>query len=174
MDFFLGFAVGLFAVAALCFLIAFITKSNQKENCYDERQKYFRSKAIQAAYAVLVVYLILYGMLNSVYGIQWFDNFTGSFIGICLSITVFAVICILNDAYVKFQEKPGQTIILFAFLSIVNLGLGFVNVFVRKSCYTNGQLNFDCINLVAGIALLIILAVFIPKQYIDKRNSTAE
>jgi len=53
---------------------------------------------------------------------------TGTFIGIVLAITVFAVICIVTDSFFFFKDKPGPYFVMFLFVIAVNLLIALGNI----------------------------------------------
>lgn len=172
----LGLVLGIVTGVAFVALIALIIKKGKisKNDQYDERQLFVRSKAYQIAFAVLVGYLVINGIINSVLEIQWCDSLTSSLLGIFLSITVFALFCIFQDAYVSFQEKPTQNILLFAVIAAANFGIGFINYDQHHDLIVNGQLSDHALNFICGILLVIIIIAMLIKRRMDKKSAELE
>lgn len=171
-----GFFVGILAVAVVSFIIGLIFKRKGilGENNFDERQELARGKAYKAAFWVLVLYLCITNLLNAVFEFNWSDNFTGAMIGICLSFSVFAVNCILNDAYLSLKEKPRNIIVLLGFVALLNFAVAMINIRQENHFISNGVLTIHAVNLIVGFMLLVILAVFIIKLRIDSKTVKPE
>ncbi len=164
-----GFFTGLLSVLLIAFLVYWAIKKKTGKNTweYDERQELARGKGFKAAYFVLLGYLIAYGLFDVGTGIVWCDTFTGIMIGICLSILVFAIICIWKDAYISFRQKPKFYILLFSLLSLLNIGIGLLRGRM-EGFVQNGILTMQITNLIVGCILLVVLAVYLCKLAKDK------
>jgi len=170
----LGFVVGLLITMGF-FIISSLVRKNKGKPCeYDERQLLARGKAYKAAFFVLIVYLLVEGSFKLVTGIEWADSMTRSFIGICLSVTVFAIICILNDAYLSLKEKPAHCIAVFSLIAFVNLAVVLANYFLKVSFLSEGMLNYHIINFIILIMFAVIMVVFIGKLLHDKKTEKME
>lgn len=176
LDTLIGLILGIITGIAFFALIVMIAKKGKicKNGKYDERQLLVRSKAYQIAFIVLILYLVINGMINSVLGIQWCDSFMGSLLGIFLSIMVFAIFCIFHDAYVSFQEKPTQSISLFAVIAVANFGIGFINFDWHHDYIVNGQLSYHALNFICGILMIIIILALLIKRGMDKKSAALE
>lgn len=168
--------LGVITGIAFVVLITMIVKKGKicKNGQYDERQLLVRSKAYQIAFVVLIAYLVINGIINSVLEIQWCDSFMGSILGIFLSIMVFAIYCIFHDAYVSFKEKPTQYILLFAVIAVANFGIGFINFDQHHDYIVNGQLSFHALNFICGIMLVMIILALLIKRGMDKKSTALE
>jgi len=170
--FVLGFFTGLIIVLIVALVIALIVKKKNGPAKYDERQELLRGRAFKYAFLVLIAYLCLNGLLQVGTGLEWADLMTSSFIGICLSVTVFVVICIMNDAYFAFNQKPKFYLVMFGVLIAVNLTIGIFNLTNEDVRFvTDGKLNFHVLSF---IVVVIFLAVFIAlaiKTLMAKRQA---
>jgi putative transcriptional regulator len=153
-----GFITGLAIVVAAAVLVFYAMKKRNCETRYDERQQVIRSRAYRAAFWTLAAYLALSGLFSTATGLEWADAMTGSFIGICIAVTVFVVISISGDAYFGIHEKPGFYLPLFAILIVVNAGMGIINLLDGEAFVTDGRLNFHCTSF---IIVAVFLAIFI-------------
>ncbi len=174
ISYILGFLTGILGVAAIAALTYWIIlRRIGKAPCeYDERQEKARGKAFKAAYFTLLVYLCVYGVFELATGIIWCDTFTGVMIGICVSVSVFACMCIWNDAYISFRQKPIYYIALFSFLSLLNFFLAFMRGY-KEGFVKNGMLQTQSTNLIVGVMLFFVLMVYIAKLITDKRKQEA-
>lgn len=167
-----GFFVGILAVAVVSLILK--RKEIWGENSFDERQELARGKAYKAAFWVLILYICITSLLNAVFEFNWSDNFTWAMIGICLSASVFAVNCILNDAYLSLKEKPRNIIVLLVFAALSNFAVAIINIRQENYFISNGMLSFHAVNLIVGFMLLVILIVFIIKLRIDSKTVKTE
>lgn len=172
----LGLVLGIVTGVAFVALVVLIIKKGKisKKDQYDERQLLVRSKAYQIAFVVLVGYLLINGIINSILEVHWCDSFMGSILGIFLSVMVFALFCIFQDAYVSFQEKPTQNILLLAVIAVANFGIGFIINDQHHDFIVNGQLSYHAINIICGILLVIIIIAMLIKRRMDKKSVELE
>ena len=140
-------------------LLALLFKKKVLDMHFDERQELARGKAFQYAFMTLIACAYLYGVSDVCIG-RWCDVLTGVTICIALSIGVFAITCILKDAYLSLREKPGTIMTIFFLLAVMNLGLGGL-YHHTGAIIENGVLTFRAVNPILGGTLLVILIVYI-------------
>jgi hypothetical protein len=174
IEYLVGFGVGLFVVFAAMVIIGLYIGKKRGPCKYDERQAIARGKAYQAAFWTLVAFLCINGMFCSATGVLWADTMTGSFIGICLAILVYAVICIAKDAYFALREKPKFYFVLFGFLMIFNLAVVLLNYSEGTPFITDGMLNFHCMNLVIVVMFAVLLITLTAKHIAEKKRRETE
>jgi hypothetical protein len=171
-EYILGFATGIILVAIAT---AVFVKKFKIHSEFDERQRLLRYRAYQVAFWVLVAYTCINSFLSSGVGIAWADDFTGTFTGVCIAITVFVVICIRNDAYFAVNQKPRFYFILFCVLVAVNLALGLFNMFDRDTEFiTDGLLNFHAMSFVVVVMFIAILTALSAQRLKAKAQSETE
>lgn len=176
MSYILGFAVGIIvAVAITIAVVLLIRKSSNKVPItgekYDERQKLARGKAFKAAYLTLLTYGLLYGLLDMVIDKKWCDSLTGMTIGVVLSLAVFVTVCIFNDAYLSFKEKPGYVIKLFIFIALLNGVVSVMNFLPgHNAIIVNGILTYRSVNLLLFILFTVILTAMLIKRRRDRKD----
>ena len=97
--------------------------------------------------------------------LDWFTFFTpgfAAFAALIISVTVFAVYCILHDAFVGLRSNPRQYIILFSVV-ILAQALGALRYWMAGELLENGRLTFGSgaspVMVVCFLAILIILIV---------------
>ena len=91
-------------------------------------------------------------------------------IGVCIALGVFAITCILKDAYMNLYENAKGVIMMFSVIGLLNVALG-LRVFLHKgSLLENGVVSLDSTNLVAGILLLVIVVVFIGRVIYNNKQ----
>lgn len=168
-----GIMVGLAAgiVAGLIF-VAFLFRKKVLDCHFDERQELARGKAFQYGFFTLLISTYVYGTSDVVFG-RWCDALAGVTICLAISLCVFAVTCILKDAYLSLREKPRVVMTMFALLTLINLGFG-VMYGVSGDLVEDGVLTFRAVNPIIGLATLVILIVYIVNHLLRSREEEAE
>lgn len=164
-----GILVGVIAAAAL---LAFLFKKKVLDMHFDERQELARGKAFQYGFFTLMIAAYVYGTSDVIFG-RWCDVLTGVTICIAAGICVFAVTCILKDAYLSLREKPRTVMTMFALLTAVNLGFGAMYAY-SGDLVEDGVLTFRAVNPIIGFATLVILVVYIVNHLLRCREEEAE
>ena len=151
----MGMLVGIVLSVALIFgLIYLLNKRLGFRREYDERQRLAQGKAYKAAFFTLLCYLAGYGIFDLLTGIRWCDSYTGAFVGVILSVTVFAIICIREDAYVSYKENPKISLVILSVIGAINLVPGLVGLGKPNYFLTDGMLNSHVINLLIGAMMI--------------------
>lgn len=168
-----GMAVGLAAGLTVGLLVVMLLfKKRILDFTFDERQERARGVAFKYGFFALMFAIILYGMLDMVLG-RWCDAMAGVALCLCVGITVFAITCILKDAYLSLKESPRYVMTLFAVLSVVNIVLGSIHI-LDGDMVENGILTFRCTNLVVGLMTTVVLAVYIVNFLLSRRGQEEE
>ncbi len=166
---FVGLAAGL--LAGLAF-IKFLFKKKVLDMHFDERQERARGKAFQYGFFTLLIAAYAYGISDVLLG-RWCDVLTGVTLCIALALCVFAVTCILKDAYLSLREKPRTVMTMFALLSTINLLFGGMYA-LSGDLVEDGVLTFRAVNPIIGAAILVILIVYIVNYLLRPRDEEAE
>lgn len=167
----LGFITGLLIVVTASIIIRVVVKKKNgtdKAVEYDERQVLARGTAYSTAFFTSLIYMILCAMLD-VMEIKWAELNVQMFLGLFLSVTVFASICILKDAYFTASSKKLPLIVMFLLATVLNLFAFIMNIADGESMITNGILNGNTINAGVAVMFIIILIVTIIKSIIDRK-----
>ena len=128
----------------------------------------YAGKAFQYGFFALMACVILYGVLESV-GLHWCDTLTGCTVCICIGLGVFAVSCILNDAYLSLKEKPGKVMVTLAVIAALNLSIGAVHL-TDGGLVEDGLLTIRAVNPICGVMVLVILAVYGANYLLGQRE----
>ena len=166
---FVGLAAGL--LAGLAFIMSLFKKKVLNMH-FDERQERARGKAFQYGFFTLLIAAYAYGISDVLLG-RWCDVLTGVTLCIALALCVFAVTCILKDAYLSLREKPRTVMTMFALLSTINLGFGGMYA-LSGDLVEDGVLTFRAVNPIIGAAVLVILIVYIVNYLLRPRDEEAE
>lgn len=168
-----GAALGISAgILAGLFVIVLLFKKKVLDMHFDERQERARGKAFQYGFFTLLIAVYAYGVSDVVFG-KWCDVLTGVTLCVAAGLCVFAVTCILKDAYLSLREKPRTVMTMFALLSIINLGFGAMH-HASPGLMENGVLTFRAVNPIIGFATLVILVVYIVNYLLRSREEEAE
>lgn len=165
----LGIGVG---ILAGLFVLALLFKKKVLDMHFDERQERARGKAFQYGFFTLLITAYGYGISDVMFG-RWCDVLTGVTLCVAAGLCVFAVTCILKDAYLSLREKPRTVMTMFALLSAVNLGFGGMYA-VSGGLVENGVLTFRAVNPIIGFTTLVILIVYIVNYLLDSREEETE
>lgn len=183
LEYYLGIVIGIaMGLALVVFLKWIIQKMGGKvevggrkcKESYDERQMLARGQAYKTAFFTLLFYMCSVAAISEFSENPLLMSFAGIWVGVCLSITVFAIVCILKDAYMSLYENTKGIIMMFSVIGILNTGIGILHFDAGRPMIEDGMLSIYCINLIVGIMFLIILAVFCGKLLYDKRNAKEE
>lgn len=168
-----GLTVGLAAgiVAGLIF-VAFLFRKKILDCHFDERQERARGKAFQYGFFTLLISTYAYGTSDVMFG-HWCDVLAGVTICVALGLCVFAITCILKDAYLSLREKPRVVMTMFALLSALNLGFGVMHG-LSGDLVEDGVLTFRAVNPIVGFATLVILIVYIVNYLLRSREEEGE
>lgn len=165
----IGFLTGLLLVFAVSAIISIIKKKNNKKTAeYDERQILARGSAFSTAFFTSMIYMIVCAMLD-ILEVKWAEFSVQMFLGLFLSATVFASVCILKDAYFTDRSKRMPFIVIFLLVIVSNLFALIMNIIDGESMLTNGILNSNIINAGAAVMFIVILIVTIIKSIMDKK-----
>lgn len=151
----LGLAVGITAGLAVLMVLF---KKNVLDLHFDERQERARGKAYQYGFFTLTAAMLVLGGIDAA-GFHWCDLMAGMTICICAAMLVFAATAIWKDAYLGLYETPWKVVTLFAVLSVFNLSIGAAKL-MNGGLVECGVLTFRATNLMVGMLLLVILAVY--------------
>ena len=166
---FVGLAAGL--LAGIAFIMS-LFKKKVLDMHFDERQERARGKAFQYGFFTLLIAAYAYGISDVLLG-RWCDVLTGVTLCIALALCVFAVTCILKDAYLSLREKPRTVMTMFALISAMNLGFGVMYA-LSGGLVEDGVLTFRAVNPVIGFVTLVILIVYIVNHLLRSREEEAE
>lgn len=167
-----GVAVG---VAVAVFLWALLVSLRKKRSGdapeFDERQLAARARAYSSAFFTLLGYLAVVALLDSVVEVRWCDLYTACFLGMMLAIDVFAVAAIRSDAYFGMHERPVASIVLFAFVAVLNLGVAIARFAAGEPLLENGLLTRESsMNLILGVAFVPVTAASIVSAVRARRE----
>ena len=141
----------------------FLSRMAQKKECeYDEMQLKIRAKGYQIGFYTalfLMIVLILLCELNCLTVVTpGFAVYTA----LIICVTVFAIYCILNDAFLAIRGKANRYFMMFGMVVALE-GFVFVRSVMDGKVLEDGKLTFGsgapAVMAVCFLAILITLAV---------------
>lgn len=141
-----------------------------KKDSFDERQMIARGKAFQIAFFTLAGYVVVLAFIAEMYKASVLLSVGGLWLGIMISLLVFAITCILKDAYMSLYENAKGVLILFVLAALLNFGITAGNIAHGTKLIEDNKLSGSSINLMIGIIFIIISAVFAGKLLYDKKQ----
>lgn len=164
-----GLLAGLsFGVLAGLGIVVLLFKKKVLDMHFDERQERARGKAFQYGFFTLLGCLCAYGYSDMMLG-RWCDVLAGVTLCMAISMLVFAITCILKNAYLSLRERPRKVMTCFLLLSVCNLAFGAV-YFYRGELVEEGILTFRAVNPIIGATILLILIVYIINYLLRDRE----
>ena len=153
-------------------LIAAVAKSEpkkKKKQAFDERQIAAQGMAYKWSFWTMCIYYLLYATICGAAGIVWCDPFLGAFLGVIVGVTVFAVICIFQDAYFSPDKSRKSEIFVINLLTVCQGCLGLMNT-SKGTFIENGVLSSDTLPFFVLLVGLVLDAAFIVKHRMEKRE----
>jgi len=167
----MGLGIGIMAGLAVyaIFSLAF-RKKNGCAREYDERQIAAQGKAAKAAMFTHMAFAAACIAFYAGWEPAWLDVPVAMFFGLTLSIGVYAVRCILHDAYFSISRSPRFTLLALAAVA----ALQFLNVrrhVAEEGLLPNGRMDMVVgMSLACGALMLVVLATALIKLAADKRG----
>ena len=162
-----GVVIGLLLSALV---IVAISKGGEAKRKYDERQIAAQGKAFKLAFFTMIVYDMLLLLLLGAEIPVPADNAFLVFFGLLLSVAVFAIYSVLNDAYIALNESRRLIIGWFSVIALLNLVISAILI-TRGSFLLDGKLTLiNSANLFCGAFIILFLAVLVIKGVRDKEE----
>lgn len=170
MSYYFGFALGVLLVFLIVFVITMLMRRYGSggwgmKSEYDERQKVAQGKAYQAGFWTLVVSgaaIFVVEMSGAVLPISYT---IAHFLSLFLGIMVYVISCIFRDAYMGLNDNPKRWMLIDGAIAAVNLIISYTN-------FANGQNGW--INLICALMLLVVMAAFLLKMYLNRSSDSDE
>ncbi len=171
MSYWIGFGVGILAVA----LVSFIYFKRRGKDCheYDERQQANRGVAYRQAYLTLLVLLLANAILTGAAEVRWAKNGVDIMLCIFASLAVFLVSCVRRDAYYPITATPKRYLFLFGFMALCQVPAILFN-FREGSLVENGLVTEDVIPLAAAILFAIAFFSLFFRARADRQEREEE
>lgn len=182
----LSYVLGLAAGIVLVFIVfRFLSKKEnytpvfgkcgvKLDERYDERQLQARGRAYKVAYFTLMICIFAEACADMFFELKLFTSFAGLGLAIFVSIGVFAVICIINDAYMGLYEKVRGNLLAFFTVALLNLLCVVLAVVKKDKLIEDGKFTYVIVNIGIVILYIVIMAALIIKLRLDKKEEAGE
>ena len=162
----------LLIIITLVFMVTFILIvskfSKNKSYNFDERQEIIRGRAFKYAYFSYLIYGIGYSAVSDLLEKDFMTTPTSFLVGMYISLIIFAVYNICNEAFFAFNQKPVSYILIFSITTLCS-GFSGISAIIDGSIIENGVLTLDCIGVISSITFAIILIAMLLKMIINKK-----
>ena len=162
--------VSLFLVLAILVGIILLCLSDRKKvKQFDERQLFVRGRAVTIAYVTLLICLFIVLVLSTM-NLSWLDIPVAVILSMFISLTVFSVYAILNNAYFTTMKKESPFGGIFLAVALLNLFNGFRHIFNGGE---EGPLDI-ILPIIVGVLGVIIFASLLIRTRMDKKELEEE
>lgn len=172
-SFLIGVVAGLITVGVIFKLARKFTGADvfSKDN-FDERQLLVRGNAYRYAYYTALVLIAAWMIVSEVITTLPVTPGLALLIIMMISIDVYAVYSILNDAYFGINYDKRRYFIFFLVVVAMNLFGGVVNILGDEVTAPYGLL--ECANLVVAVSFIPLLVLMGIKSGKDKEDEEDE
>jgi hypothetical protein len=152
--------------------MSFSGRSSVMNSDFDELQKFNRYKIGYKTMFLALIIIAVNGFVKGMFNIKWAEPTLESEILVMIIAGIFAISCIIKDAYSAGGKNSNRMMLLFAII-------GFMNIFSiiyhsikgsKVAIIENGMLGSDCISMVASIFFIVVPSVYGIKLFVDKRR----
>lgn len=167
----LGIFTGIVVGIAIGLLMLKNSKKDGKftKSRFDERQELVRVRGYKYAFFTLIYYNVLFAIVDELAEKRFMDYSIELFIGVCISITVYASYCIWNEGYFALNDRPKYSLTSLVILGVCNIVLS-INQLEEGKCVRDGRLTFNAVSLVIGIMMIVTVIVIIAKMISNKKE----
>ncbi len=164
-----GMIVGLLGGILVAELF-FFGKDGKK---YDERQILEQGKAFKLGFFTMFVTVEALIILN-LSGIATIADYPVFYqAAIFLGLMTYVIYCIWTESYFAINEKSTRVLIFFAFIAVLNLVIGIVNL-IHGQIIVDGRITFRIMNLYCAILFIVIFAVLLLKRIVNSKKSSSD
>lgn len=161
------FIVFIFAYMIFWGTIIFIgipkEERSKQQRKFDERQIAAQGRAFKYAYLTLILYLLVYAILDMGFKIVWCELIFGIALGIVFSLSTYFAYCIFQDAYFAIGESKPSALIG------VNI-IGFSQLLLAITCIEDGSIVENGIISADGLHLLFVALILLLDAFVMIRN----
>lgn len=157
------------ALAILAGIILLCLSDRKKVKQFDERQLIVRSRAVNLAYVTLLICLFIVLILSTM-SLPWLDVPVCVILSMFVSLTVFSVYAILNNAYFTGVKKESPFSGVFLSVSLLNLFNGFRHLFNEGK---EGTMDIILPFVFGALGVIICVTLLIRKR-MDKKEQEEE
>ena len=171
----LGLGVGILVGLLVYAIYRLANKGCGSRREYDERQLAAQGKAARAAMFAHLIYAAVAILCHSAAGLHFVDLSGAMMLGICISVGVFAVSCIWNDAYFSASKSPRASLFAFGAIALIQITNAWRHVADEGWFPNDGAMDSIVVMAIgcAGLMLLVIVTALV-KFAAEKREEARD
>ena len=154
----LGLGIGILAGLLIFAVYRLANKGGRGRRDYDERQIAAQGRAARAAMYAHLIYAAAAIIGYAAFGLRFIDLPGAMMLGVCLSVGVFAVSCIWNDAYFTAANSPRSSIAALAAFALLQI-LSVWRHVRDAGWFPNGGMMDSIVVIALGCAGLMLLVI---------------
>ena len=158
-------ALGFLAGAAIAIVAALIIRAKYPKGEYDERQELLRGRAYRHAFLTVLILAAIHAMFVSLTERPIMEDGVSAMLLVLVGVAVFAIDCILHDAFFTVKTQPVPYLCLCALCVLANAVGGITNL-LEGECFRDGLLTTSCFSLAVGVVFLAVFVTIILKVYV--------
>ena len=163
----------IFGLVFSIFVAEFVFFGRNNEKKYDERQILEQGKAFKIGFFVMLITVEALIVLN-ISGLATVADYSVFYqTAVLLGLVSYAVYCLWNESYFAINQKTTGVIIIFAFIALLNLAIGIINI-IHGQVIVDGRITFRAINLLCAVFFVIILIAMLLKRIANAKSSSAD
>lgn len=149
------------AAVVMAVMAAVRKKQGQPKAEYDERQMAARGVAYRWAFLTLMLSLAVNTGVEAIWG-PWAKPGVAVWMMIFLSVGVFVVVCVRQDAYFAVAQNPRTYLWLFG--AVVVLQIPNIIINLRSGGFVeDGLLTWDALSPASGVLFLVLMVCAIVR-----------
>lgn len=171
----LGLGVGILTGLLVFVIYRLANKKGKGRREYDERQIAAQGRAARAAMFAHLIYAAVCIVLYAAAEKSVLDLPGAMMLGICVSVGVFAVSSIWNDAYFSASKSPHSTLFLFGVIVLVQ-GLNAWRHVQDEGWFPNGGQMDSIVVMALGCVglMLAVIAAALLRFAVEKRQEAQD
>ena len=142
-------------------------RARKRGSDFDEMQLKIRAKGFQIGFYTALILILFLLLLSELDCFTVFTPGFAAFAALIISVTVFAVYCILHEAFVGLRDNPKQYIIIFSLVVLLQ-AFAAIRYWAAGELLEDGRLTFgsgaSSVMVVCFLAILITLVVKVKRN----------
>ncbi len=146
----------------------------KKKSCsqkFDEMQLKLRAKGYRISFFTALLAMAATVILMECNMLGIITPALAVMAALMISVTVFAVYCILNDAFISFSGTPKNHLFLYSLIVLVEIA-NVVRLLIRGEVLVSGMVDFTAgAAVLMAVAFLVILITLIIKTNCERKEA---
>jgi len=153
-------------VGIVIFTVIYVIFNRKTAKDFDERQNILRGNAFRRAFFAMAFIALLYSNIALTLG-PFMEDGVSEILLVCIGADVFAVDCILHDAFFTVKEKPWLSMLCTAFLAFLHGSNGMRDL-RRGLMVKDGLLTLSVVYFVVAADFIVLFLAVLIKVYVIK------